>query len=64
MGDHVVIRDTLYSDGMMRIGWIVVTGLSHGDTYYGVFASKDEAVEYGKKLINAVVYPIFFPSQH
>lgn len=60
----IVIRDTPYSDGMMRNGWIVMASLSTGDVHYGLFANQNEAIEYGKKLINAIVYPVFFPSHH
>lgn len=64
MNDNVTIHDPLYSDSMWPNGWIVVVALTAGDVHYGPFASKEEAIEYGRKLINATIYRLYFPTLH
>ena len=64
MQDNVVVKDALHSDSMMRNGWIVIVALSQGDVHYGPFASKEDAIDYGRNLINATIYQLFFPALH
>lgn len=64
MNDNIIIKDQLYSDSMYPNGWIVIVALSSGEVHYGPFANKDEAVEYGRKMVNATIYRLYFPTLH
>jgi hypothetical protein len=44
-------------------GWITSTQTdTDGQVFYGFFATKEEAIEWGKQLINAVVEPVYRPA--
>lgn len=60
----VYLDDSLYSDSMMPNGWIVVVSVNDKDIVYGGFNSKEEALDYGRKLANAKVQRLFFPTLH
>jgi hypothetical protein len=50
-------------DGQQVAGWVTSTQTeSHGIILYGPFSTSEEAVIWGEKLINAVVYPYYSPS--
>lgn len=49
--------------GQWVAGWITSTQTdTDGQIFYGPFTTKEEAVEWGKKLINAVVEPVYHPA--
>ena len=64
MDENIKVVDKIHSDSMMQNGWVVVVSLAEGDIHYGLFASKESAIEYGKKMINATIYQLFFPTLH
>lgn len=64
MQDNVVIHDAVYSDSMLRSGWLVIVALTGRDVHYGPFASKEDAIEYGRNMINATIYQLYFPTIH
>ena len=64
MDENINVVEGRYSDSMWPNGWIVIVALTSGDIHYGPFASKDEAIEYGRKLINATIYRLYFPTLH
>jgi hypothetical protein len=46
-------------------GYVTSTTLDDGEVViYGVFETKDKALEFGSKLINCLVYPIYPPTLH
>ena len=50
-------------NGQQVSGWITSTQTDIDTViYYGPFATSDEAVEWTKNLINAVVFPVHYPS--
>jgi hypothetical protein len=50
-------------NGQQVSGWITSTQTDIDTViYYGPFATSDEAVEWTKNLINAIVFPIHYPS--
>ena len=57
---EIVVTPTLF--GQEVSGWITSTQTSDGVIYYGPFASSDEAINWAKNLINAVVEPIYHPA--
>lgn len=61
---NVVVDKVVHSDSMMQNGWVVICALTAGDVFYGGFSNKETAIEYGKKLINARVVPLYFPTLH
>ena len=49
--------------GQFVAGWITSTQTdSDGQIFYGFFSTKEEAIEWGTKLINAVVEPVYHPA--
>lgn len=49
--------------GQFVAGWITSTQTdTDGQIFYGFFSTKEEAIEWGKKLINAVVEPVYHPA--
>ena len=49
--------------GQWVAGWITSTQTdTDGQIFYGFFSTKEEAIEWGKKLINAVVEPVYHPT--
>lgn len=49
--------------GQWVAGWITSTQTdTDGQIFYGPFTTKEEAVEWGSKLVNAVVEPIYHPA--
>lgn len=49
--------------GQKVAGWITSTQTdTDGQIFYGPFTAKEEAVEWGMKLINAVVEPVYYPT--
>ena len=49
--------------GQWVAGWITSTQTdTDGQIFYGPFTDKEQAVEWGMKLINAVVEPIYHPA--
>lgn len=61
---NVVVDESSHSDSMLRNGYIVICALTAGDIFYGGFSNKETAIEYGSKLINARVVPLYFPTLH
>ena len=64
MDENINVVDTLYSDSMMPNGWVVIVSLTEGDIIYGSFASKEDAIQYGKGMVNATIKRMFFPTIH
>ena len=64
MDENINVVEPRYSDSMWPNGWIVIVSLTDGDWNYGPFASKEDAIEYGKRLVNATIKRIFYPSMH
>jgi hypothetical protein len=49
--------------GQSVAGWITSTQTdTDGQIFYGFFSTKEEAMEWGTKLINAVVEPVYHPA--
>lgn len=49
--------------GQYVAGWITSTQTyTDGQIFYGFFATQEEAVDWGSKLINAVVEPVYHPA--
>jgi hypothetical protein len=47
------------------IGYVTITETdTDGKVIYGAFSTADEALEFGLKLINCMVYPIYAPTLH
>ena len=49
--------------GQFVAGWITSTQTdTDGQIFYGFFSTREEAIEWGSKLINAVVEPVYHPA--
>jgi len=49
--------------GQAVAGWITSTQTdSEGHIFYGFFSTREAAIEWGTKLINAVVEPVYHPA--
>jgi hypothetical protein len=49
--------------GQSVAGWITSTQTdTDGQIFYGFFSTREEAIEWGSKLINAVVEPVYHPA--
>ena len=47
------------------IGYVSITETdTDGQVIYGIFNTAEEGLEFGSKLINCVVYPIYQPTLH
>ena len=64
MDENVNVVEARYSDSMWPNGWIVIVSLTDGDWNYGPFTTKESAIEFGKKMVNATIMRIFYPSLH
>lgn len=59
----VEVRD--YEQEQPPMGYAVVCNIEGKyDIIYGIFSTVDSAVQYGAKLINARVKPIYLPVAH
>ena len=57
----IIVTKPLF--GQSVSGWITSTQTdTDGPVFYGPFSTKDEAIEWGTKLINAVVEPVYHPA--
>jgi len=46
-------------------GYVTSTTLESGEVIiYGTFETKEKALDFGSKLINCLVYPLYPPSLH
>lgn len=57
----IVVTKPLF--GQSVSGWITSTQTdTDGPVFYGPFPTRDEAISWGKQLINAVVEPVYHPA--
>lgn len=57
---QVTIQDEKFVSEVPPIGYITQTKLPNGNAVvYGVFGSQDEAIAFGRKLIYAIIKPIY-----
>jgi hypothetical protein len=60
-GQEVTVTKPLF--GQSVSGWITSTQTdTDGQVFYGFFSTREEAIEWGSKLINAVVEPVYHPA--
>jgi hypothetical protein len=60
-GQDVTVTTPLF--GQWVAGWITSTQTdTDGQIFYGFFSTREEAIEWGSKLINAVVEPVYHPA--
>ena len=60
-GQEVTVTKPVF--GQSVAGWITSTQTdTDGQIFYGFFSTREEAIEWGSKLINAVVEPVYHPA--
>jgi hypothetical protein len=60
-GQDVTVTTPLF--GQWVAGWITSTQTdTDGQIFYGFFSTREGAIEWGSKLINAVVEPVYHPA--
>jgi hypothetical protein len=60
-GQEIAVTKPLF--GQWVAGWITSTQTdTDGQIFYGFFSTREEAIEWGAKLINAVVEPVYHPA--
>jgi hypothetical protein len=60
-GQEVTVTTPVF--GQSVAGWITSTQTdTDGQIFYGFFSTREEAIEWGSKLINAVVEPVYHPA--
>ena len=61
----VLIQEYERKSEQAPLGYVTHTKLANGDdVIYGVFDTIDEAVDFGDKLISAIIKPIYNPVLH
>jgi hypothetical protein len=62
-GQDISVTKPLF--GQWMSGWITSTQTdTDGTVFYGPFSTQEEAIEWGKQLINAVVEPVYHPAHN
>ena len=60
-GQEVTVTKPVF--GQSVAGWITSTHTdTDGQIFYGFFSTREGAIEWGSKLINAVVEPVYHPA--
>lgn len=62
----IKIQDFESTESSELVGWLTMTWLQESGEWinYGLFDTQDKAIEFGKRLINATITPLYMPVLH
>ena len=61
---RVTVQGYEYTNEQPPIGFVTLTTIDSEHMLYGLFANVEEAIVFGRNLVNATIVPVYRPSLH